>query len=115
MSKDPATLEKAHAIFDAIAERFLEQPDVDIGPMFGTEGLRVRGKIFSLVSFDGHLMLKLPAARTVELVDAGDAERVEMAGRSMREWVFVPVEKPDLWEPLTAEAFAYLDEITPAG
>jgi hypothetical protein len=37
-----------------------------------------------------------------------------MAGRSMREWVFVPVEKPALWEPLIAEAFEYLDEITPA-
>ncbi len=81
--------------------------------MFASEGLRVRGKIFALLSFSGDLMLKLPAARTTELIDAGDAERVEMRGRAMREWVFVPTEKPELWRPLVAEAFAYLDEITP--
>ena len=115
MTKDAVTIEKAHAIFDPIAARFLERPDVDIGAMFGSEGLRVRGKIFALVSFDGQLMLKLPAARTVELVDAGDAERVAMAGRSMREWVFVPISTPALWDPLVGEAFAYVDEITPAG
>ena len=36
-----------------------------------------------------------------------------MRGRAMREWVFVPTERPELWDPLIAEAFAYLDEITP--
>lgn len=112
---DAEAVERAHAIFDPIAADYLGRPGVDMGRMFASEGLRIRGKIFALVSFDGKLMLKLPAARTTELVDAGEAERVEMAGRSMREWIFVPVESPGLWGPLVAEAFAYLDEITPAG
>lgn len=111
--KDAAVVARAHEIFDPIAARYLELPGVDIGRMFATEGLRIRGKIFALVSFTGDLMLKLPAARTTELVDADDAERVEMAGRSMREWVFVPVGRPELWDPLIGEAYAYLDEITP--
>jgi TfoX/Sxy family transcriptional regulator of competence genes len=110
---DAEAVARGHEIFDPIAERYLEMPDVDMGRMFASEGLRIRGKIFSLISFDGQLMLKLPAARTVELVEAGDAERVEMAGRAMREWVFVPADKAALWDPLVGEAFAYLDEITP--
>jgi hypothetical protein len=112
---DAETLVRAHAIFDPIAERHQERRDVDMGRMFGSEGLRVRGKIFALVSFDGRLMLKLPADRTVELVDAGEAERVEMAGRAMREWVFVPASGAPRWDPLIAEALAYVDAITPAG
>jgi hypothetical protein len=114
MTDSAATIARAHEIFDPVAERYLGRADVDMGRMFASEGLRVRGKIFALISFDGQLMLKLPAVRTVALVEDGDATRVEMAGRSMREWVFVPVERPALWEPLIAEAFAYLDEITPA-
>lgn len=112
---DAETLARAHAIFDPIADRHQERDDVDMGRMFGSEGLRVRGKVFALVSFDGRLMLKLPADRTVELVDAGEGERVEMAGRAMREWVFVPVEDSGLWDPLIDEALAYVDAITPAG
>jgi hypothetical protein len=114
MTDSAATIARAHEIFDPVAERYLGRADVDMGRMFASEGLRVRGKIFALISFDGQLMLKLPAVRTVALVEDGDATRVEMAGRSMREWVSVPVERPALWEPLIAEAFAYLDEITPA-
>ena len=111
---DAEAVARAHAIFDPIAAHYLELPDVDMGRMFASEGLRIRGKIFSLISFNGDLMLKLPAARTVELVDAGEAERVEMRGRAMREWVFVSVKRSDLWDPLVGEAFAYLDEITPS-
>ena len=113
MTKDAEAVERGHAIFDPIAEEYLERDGVDMGRMFASEGLRVRGKIFSLLSFTGDLMLKLPAARTTELIDAGDAERVEMGGRAMREWVFVPIAKPELWRPLVGEAYAYLDEITP--
>ena len=50
---DAAAQERAHAIFDPIAEGYLERPDVDIGPMFGSEGLRVRGKVFAFVGYRG--------------------------------------------------------------
>jgi len=111
---DAEKIARAHEIFDPIAERYLARAGVDMGRMFGSEGIRIRGKVFALISFGGELMLKLPAARTVELVETGNAVRVEMAGRSVREWVFVAIETPTMWEPLIAEAFAYLDEIAPA-
>lgn len=113
MAKDSEALARAHEIFDPIAQVYLDRDGVDIGRMFASEGLRIRGKIFAFLGFEGELMLKLPAARTAELVDPGDATRVVMQGRAMREWVYIPIERPELWEPLMAEAFAYLDEITP--
>src|SRR5215207_4146827 len=114
MTEDAATLERAHAIFDPIAERYLEQPGVDIGAMFGSEGLRVRGKVFAFVGHLGGLVVKVPEARASQLVADGAAERMVMRERAMREWLTVDVEAgAQRWDDLIGEAFAYLDEITP--
>jgi hypothetical protein len=110
---DRAAVERAHAIFDPIAATYLERPDVDIGPMFGSEGLRIRGKVFAFVGYRGSLIAKVPERRADELVAAGEAERMEMRGRSMREWVLVGPDRADAWPGVTAEAFAFVDEITP--
>jgi hypothetical protein len=82
MTKDAAALARGHEIFDPIAQTYLGRDGVDVGRMFASEGLRIRGKNFAFLGFEGDLMLKLPAARTTELVDAGDAERVVMRGRA---------------------------------
>ena len=105
--------ELAHEIFDPLAEGFLTRDGVDIGRMFSSEGLRIRGKIFAFVSLDGGLMLKLPAPRTDELIAVGDADRMVMRGSPMREWVIVPASRPDRWESLMEEAYAFVDAITP--
>jgi hypothetical protein len=104
---------RGRVIFDPIAADYLTRDGVDIGRMFASEGLRVRGKICALVTFEGHLMFKVPAARAGELVADGVAARVVMTGREMREWVYVEQDRADAWPALVAEAFAYLDEITP--
>ncbi len=102
------------AQLDEFAEQFLARPDVDWGAMFGSVGLRVRGKVFALADFDGDLMVKIPADRVAELSAAGAVAPVEMAGRTMREWVTMPIEAgADAWRDLTAEAHAYVDRITP--
>ena len=111
--KDESERERAHAIFDPIAEEYLARDGVDIGAMFGSEGLRIRGKVFAFVGFAGGLVLKIPAARADELEADGVAKRMEMRGRPAREWVVVPTSTPELWAPLMAEAFAFVDEITP--
>ena len=114
MTKDAATLDQAHAMFDAIAQRYLERPGVDIGRMFGTEGLRVRGKVFAFVEHLGGLVVKIPEERVTELADLGIADRMVMRDRPMREWATVGVEAgPQRWDDLIGEAFAYLDKITP--
>jgi len=104
---------QAHDIFDPIVAEYLARPDVDIGPMFGSEGLRVRGKVFAFVGYRGGLVVKVPEERADELVAAGGADRMVMRERPMREWVLVDSGRADLWRPLIDEAFAYLDEITP--
>lgn len=100
-------------IFDPIAETFLTREGVDIGRMFASEGLRVRGKIFAFVALDGGVMIKIPAPRTEQLIAAGEAERVVMRGRPMREWVIVPATQAEHWGPLMEEAYAFVDSITP--
>src|SRR3954468_20714793 len=111
--KDDAERERAHAIFDPIAEEYLSRDGVDIGQMFGSEGLRVRGKVFAFVGWKGGLVAKVPAARADELEAAGTGERMEMRGRPAKEWIVVTAAVPEAWAPLMADAFAYVDEITP--
>lgn len=111
--KDEAGSARAHEIFDPIAARYLERPGVDIGPMFGSEGLRIRGKVFAFVGYLSSLVVKVPEARAGEIVASGVAVRMVMRDREMREWLLVDQDAAKHWDPLIAEAFAYVDEITP--
>jgi hypothetical protein len=58
-------------------------------------------------------MIKVSAPRTEELIAAGDADRMVMRGRPMREWVIVPTTRAQLWAELMEEAYAFVDAITP--
>jgi hypothetical protein len=110
---DAAAVAHAHSIFDPLADRYLARPDVDFGPMFGSQGLRIRGKVFAFVGHLGSLVLKLPESR-VDALDGEDGiERMTIRERTMREWLIVPATAAERWEPLLAEAFAYVDKITP--
>lgn len=103
----------ARALFDPIADVYLSRGDVDMGPMFGSEGLRIRGKVFAFVGHRGDLIAKLPEERVTELQASGQAERMVMRERAMREWAIVGVERGELWRPIVDEAFAFVDAITP--
>ena len=111
--KDDAERERAYALFDPIAQKYLERDGVDIGPMFGSEALRIRGKVFAFVGHRGSLVVKVPEARADAVVASGVAERMDIRGRTMREWLVVEPDAAEHWAALTAEAFAYVDELTP--
>ena len=102
----------ASDIFDAISADYLARPGVDIGPMFGSEGLRIRGKVFAFMGYRGGLIAKLPRERVDALEASGRAERMVMRERAMREWVFVAPDAVDLWPDVVAEAFAFVDALT---
>jgi hypothetical protein len=51
---------EARAVFDDIAAEYMVLPGVDIGPMFGSEGLRIRGKVFAFMGYRSGLIAKLP-------------------------------------------------------
>jgi hypothetical protein len=113
MATEAASAARAHEIFDPVAQRHLELPGIDIGPMFGSEGLRVRGKVYAFVAHDGTLVVKLPRARIDELDDGGGVTRMRMRDREMKEWARVPVDHDDLWAGLMGEARDFLEAITP--
>lgn len=107
---------RGRALFDPIIERHLALPDVDMGRMFSTEGLRIRGKVYAFLSHDGELIVKVPRDRGNELVADGSAERMVMRGREMREWITASPDAGDVvWSPLVDEAHDYVDSITPPG
>lgn len=113
MSTDPAQ-DVAQQRLETLADDFLARPGVDWGRMFGTIGLRVRGKVFAVVVHTGGLMVKIPERRADERIAAGEVTRMVMRDREMREWVVASSDAPDaVWTSLLDEAFAYLDEITP--
>ena len=111
---DAAAVAHSHTLFDPLAERYLVRPDVDIGPMFGSQGLRVRGKVFAFIGHLGDLVAELPATRVDELDGVDGAERMVIRDRVLKEWLVIPPDASDRWEPLLAEAFAFVDAITPA-
>jgi hypothetical protein len=101
-------------LLETLAAPYLVKPGVAWGRMFSTTGLSVRGKIFAVVNHAGNLMVKVPAARADALEVDGRASRMVMRGREMREWVEMPPERGTAeWEGLLAEAYAYVDAITP--
>ncbi len=92
---------------EEIRETFAADPEVTAGKMFGTDGLKVRGKVFAMV-VKGELVAKLPRARVDELVGAGVGRHFDPGhGRLMKEWVSVPAGKAS-WLDLSREAYRFV-------
>jgi uncharacterized protein YndB with AHSA1/START domain/TfoX/Sxy family transcriptional regulator of competence genes len=95
--------------FDELANDHLGLPGVSTGRMFASEGLKVHGRFFALVSRE-RLVLKVPSDQAAALVAAGDAVPFEPApGRRMKEWVaLIPPADLRHWRRLMADARAYV-------
>ena len=77
------------------------------GRGFGSDTLRVANKTFAMLVRD-QLVLKLPKARVDDLVDGGAAQRLEMRGRTMKEWATIEPGHEDGWEGWAREAMAFV-------
>lgn len=109
-----AKREAAHARLEELSVELSALPDVDWGRMFGSTGLRVRGKVFAVAAREGGLLIKVPEAHADALEDSGVAGRMVMGGIARREWVLVPDEAGDeTWSDQLDVAHAYVDSITP--
>lgn len=85
---------------------------VSVVHMFGSDGLRVNGRVFTMFVGDD-MVAKVPARRATELVDAGLADRFDPGhGRVMREWVRVTPESRLEWRELASEAYAYVGRLS---
>lgn len=96
--------------YAALVEEFLGDQDVEqSGRGFGSDALKVRGKIFAMLS-QGRLVVKLPRQRVDALVASGDGERFDPRrdGRVMKEWLALASTSSLEWLPLAQEARAFV-------
>lgn len=90
--------------FAQASEAQLRDPRVSLGKMFGSQGLKVNGKVFAML-VKGKLVVKLPRARVDALVSAGQGEYFDPGhGRLMKEWVALKPRIRDEWSGLVEEA-----------
>jgi hypothetical protein len=82
------------------------------GRKFGSSGLKVKGRVFAMVSSNGEFVVKLPRQRVDELVVMGEARRFDPRrnGKVMKEWaVIAPRSKVD-WLQVAREAKTFVGE-----
>jgi TfoX/Sxy family transcriptional regulator of competence genes len=101
----------AEELFDRVVRTFTEDPEVEPprpGGAFGASALKVRGKIFAMVS-QGSLVVKLPSQRVQELIAAGDGAPFDAGkGRPMKEWVQIDPARSRSWTQLAREARTFV-------
>ena len=99
----------AAELFWAIADELTEHPAIEEGTMMGTRCLRVNGDFLAMVYHKtDSLIVKLPADRVTELVDAGVSEPFAPNGRVFKEWTSVPDRNETLWRQLLTEGKQFL-------
>ncbi|HET8992996.1 MULTISPECIES: hypothetical protein [unclassified Rhodococcus (in: high G+C Gram-positive bacteria)] len=104
----------ARALFDRLATEYRRDPDIEVGTMFRSPGLRIAGKVFAFVGSGRCLIVKLPRHRALEMLDSGLADEVTMGKRTMKEWVSLPVDDDDLdatlatWRQVAGEALEFV-------
>src|SRR5215813_581436 len=77
------------------------------GGGFGRSALRFHGRIFAML-VRGRLVVKLPAERVDELIEAGDGVRFDAnKGTPMREWLSLDPDSGEDWLELAREALDF--------
>ena len=101
-----------------IALALQDDGPVAVGTMFRSPALRTGKKVVAFLgSGPGDtLILKLPRARAVALLEEGSAEPVTIGRRTMREWIEVPARSDSAatrtaWTGFAREALLYVRSI----
>lgn len=101
-------MSRADETFGAVAAELLADPAVSEARMFGSQGLKVGGKVFAL-AVKGQIVVKLPQTRVEALVADGAGRPFDPGhGRLMKEWVAVPPGGALDWLSLAREAHDYV-------
>lgn len=102
---DPEPTDRETVFWDLAAELQAEDPAVAEGTIMSSRCMRVGGEFFSaMFTKDQALVVKLPADRVAELVEAGEGQPFAPAGKVFREWVAVPELGENRWRALMVEA-----------
>lgn len=99
MPHDPAL-----GLFRSVAAHHGVKWTYDDSPKFGSNALRVNGKIYAALTRSYRLLLKLPPARVADLLASKRAGRFESGGRVMNGWITLTPDHGKEWIALTDEA-----------
>lgn len=106
-TKNAAPAPALDPAFARVVKAFARRRDVTppgTGKGFGSGGLKVKGKLFAMISSSGKFVVKLPKARVDELVAAGTGAYFDPGhGRLMKEWLEMEG-RERLWIGLAEEA-----------
>lgn len=107
MSKEPAP--DVQLVFAVVRDRLLAQHPQDTeGRMLRAPGMRAGDKFYAFVSA-ADVMMKLPADRVTELIEAGQGRPCSpRPGHPMREWVCVSPADPETCFALVTEARTFV-------
>ena len=95
------------AVVAAFADDRRVEPPSENRTSFGSNGLRIDGRIFAMLVRDS-LVVKLPRQRVAELIETGRGEPFDAGkGRPMKEWVVIRA-PPAAWIALAREARAFV-------
>jgi TfoX/Sxy family transcriptional regulator of competence genes len=98
---------KADRELVAIVDAFLANRSAGSARKFGSNGLKVNGKLFALFTQET-LVVKLSRARVLDLVSAGTGQPFDPGhGRLMKEWLTVTSHKAS-WLALAREAYEFV-------
>lgn len=94
--------------FEGLRDAWAHRPEFEKGTMMGFPCMRRKGNFFASLEKDtGNLILKLPRADVDAMVADGRGLAFAPAGRTFKEWVAIPAEDFERWEPLLEEAWAF--------
>jgi hypothetical protein len=95
--------------WELVDELQLEDPRVEEGTIMGGRCVRVSGEFLALVAFKGSgLVVKLPARRVAELIEAGVGRPFAPAGKVFKEWVAIPERDRRRWRSPLREGVAFV-------
>lgn len=104
MTKKGAKQSDIDALFASLIDALRRGAGVTQSKMFGSPGLKVRGKVFAML-VKGKLVVKLPRERVDGLVESGKGEYFDPGhGRLMKEWAAVSPSAKAMWLKLAKEA-----------
>ncbi len=94
--------------FDPIVAVFANDRNVGQMKMFGSVGLKVKGKVFTFYR-KGDLVLKLPEDRVAELVKSKKGKLFDPGhGRTSKAWIEVSPKAAKEWRALSKESYAFV-------
>lgn len=101
---------RAKAEFQQIIDSFANDEDVIFGggKGFGSAALKIKGKLFAMISSRGQFVAKLPGIRVKELIASGLGGHFDPGhGRLTKEWLAVDGNFT-IWKDLANEARRYV-------